>query len=125
MVRRPSRCLGIDTDEPELRQIQLVDEDVDHANRIILANPIFQAFRKERALSAIRAFNEALHQIPPRIRAGIITRESLLSERFYTAWYFGVHSAPPPCRGHTIASHKMKRGERGAICVPINCRKAP
>src|SRR5438132_5673044 len=86
MVRRPSRCLGIDTDEPELRQIQLVDEDVDHANRIILANPIFQAFRKERALSAIRAFNEALHQIPPRIRAGIITRKSLLSERFYTAW---------------------------------------
>src|SRR5437660_12207744 len=86
MVRRPSRCLGIDTNEPELRQIQLVDEDVDHANRIILANPIFQAFRKERALSAIRAFNEALHQIPPRIRAGIITRESLLSERFYTAW---------------------------------------
>src|SRR5205807_8974753 len=90
MVRRPSRCLGIDTDEPELRQIQLVDEDVDHANRIILANPIFQAFRKERALSAIRAFNEALHQIPPRIRAGIITRESLLSERFYTAWVISL-----------------------------------
>src|SRR5438445_5956614 len=86
MVRRPSRCLGIDTDEPELRQIQLVDEDVDHANRIILANPIFQAFRKERALSAVRAFNEALHQTPPRIRAGIITRESPRSERFYTAW---------------------------------------
>src|SRR2546421_2717145 len=86
MVRRPSRCLGIDTDEPELRQIQLVDEDVDHANRIILANPIFQAFRKERALSTIRALDEALNQIPPRIRAGIITRESLRSERFYTAW---------------------------------------
>src|SRR5437588_12600576 len=86
MVRRPSRCLGIDTNEPELRQVQLVDEDVDHANWIMVANPIFQAFRKERALSTIRAFNEALHQIPPRIRAGIITRESLLSERFYRAW---------------------------------------
>src|SRR5438067_11445675 len=86
MVRRSSGYLGINTDEPELRQVQLVDEDVDHANRIILANPIFQAFRKKRALSAIRALDEAFHQIPPRIRAGIITRESLRSERFHTAW---------------------------------------
>ena len=50
-----------------VRSIQLVDEHVDHANRFILANPIFQAFRKERALSTIRAFNEAFHQIPPQI----------------------------------------------------------
>src|SRR3954449_589557 len=64
MVRRSSGYLGINTDEPELRQVQLVEEDVDHANRIILANPIFQAFRKERALSAIRALDEAFHQIP-------------------------------------------------------------
>src|SRR2546421_2445848 len=114
MVRRPSRCLGIDTDEPELRQIQLVDEDVDHANRIILANPIFQAFRKERALSAVRAFNEALHQTPPRIRAGIITRESPRSERFYTAWICGLmHRSKRSARVATILlDHLVRKGEQ-------------
>jgi hypothetical protein len=44
-----------------------VDKDVDHANRIILANPILQALRKQRVLPAIRALNKALHLIPSQI----------------------------------------------------------
>ena len=43
--------------------------DIDRANRIVLANPVFQAFRKQRALPAIRALNEAPHSILPRIRS--------------------------------------------------------
>ena len=33
----------------------LLDEDVDHANSIVRADPVFQACRKQRALPAIRA----------------------------------------------------------------------
>jgi hypothetical protein len=40
---------------------------MNHANRIILANPIFQAFRKQCALPAIHPLNKALHPIPPQI----------------------------------------------------------
>jgi hypothetical protein len=53
--------------EPKLGQIEAVDEDVDDANWIVLADPIFHAFRKQRALPTIRTFNEALHPSPPQI----------------------------------------------------------
>jgi len=57
-------------------EIELVDEDIDHPNRIIAIDPVFQAFRKKRALAAIRALNKALHPIPhrsARITAATIT----------------------------------------------------
>jgi hypothetical protein len=57
----------IDATEPELRQIEFVDKDIDCANRVILTNAIFQAFRKQRGLLAIGALNEAPRLIPPRI----------------------------------------------------------
>src|SRR3954447_4603286 len=44
MVRRPSSRLGIDPAEPKRGQIEFVDKDVDHSNRIVLADPVFQAF---------------------------------------------------------------------------------
>src|SRR5262245_7610969 len=43
------------------------DKDLDHPNRIILSDPVFQAFGKQRALAAIYPLNEALHPIPPQI----------------------------------------------------------
>jgi hypothetical protein len=43
------------------------DKDVDHANRIVLADPVFQAFRKQRVLPAICRLNEALHLILPQV----------------------------------------------------------
>src|SRR5664280_891726 len=39
----------------------------DSANRIVLADPVCHAFRKKRALPAIRPLNEALHLILPQI----------------------------------------------------------
>src|SRR6266404_230046 len=85
MVRGPAGDLGIDPAKPKLGQIEFIDEDVDHPNRVILANPVFQAFGKQRALSAIHALNEAPHPIPPANRARIIPRESYKAGRFYTA----------------------------------------
>ena len=67
MVRWPAGCLGIDPAEPKLGQIEAIDEDVDDANWIVLADPVFHAFRKQRALPTIRTINEALHPSPPQI----------------------------------------------------------
>ena len=83
MVRRPASCLGINPAEPKLGQIELVDKDVDHANRIILANPILQALRKQRVLPAIRALNKALHLIPSQIAPGSYC-ENHIDQRVFT-----------------------------------------
>ena len=84
MIRRPAGYLGIDPAEPKLGKIEFVDKDVDHPNGIVLADPVFQAFRKQRALPAIRALNEAPHPIPRKSR-GNISRESHPTARFHTA----------------------------------------
>jgi len=64
-------------------QIKLLDGDVDHANGIVLADPVFQAFRKQRALTAIHALNEAP---PNHITRGVFAarRPSLCS--YQHAW---------------------------------------
>jgi len=67
MIRRPPGGLGIDPVEPKLSQIEFVDKNVNNANRIVLADPVFQAFRKQRALLTIRPLNEAPHPILPQI----------------------------------------------------------
>ena len=64
---RPPGYLGIDPTEPELRKSEFVDKYVDRANRIILTNPIFQAFWKYRALPSICAFDKPFHSVPPQI----------------------------------------------------------
>ena len=46
MIRGSAGCLGIDPTKPKLGQIEFFDEDIDHANWIVLADPVFQAFRK-------------------------------------------------------------------------------
>jgi hypothetical protein len=53
MVRRPAGCLLIDPFEPNLVESEFIDKNIDHPNRIVLMEPVFQAFRKQRALPAI------------------------------------------------------------------------
>src|SRR5262249_47521116 len=79
VVRRPARDLGLNPAKPQFRQVQPVNKNVDHTNRVVLANPIFQAVRKQCDLAAIHALYKALHPDPSAKRAGIITRESLPS----------------------------------------------
>src|SRR6185436_17161283 len=83
MIRRTAGCLGIDPVEPKLGQIEFVDKDVNHPNRIVLADPVFQAFRKQRVLTAIRALNEASHPIPPQT-ARESYRENQIQPRVFT-----------------------------------------
>jgi len=64
MIRRPPSLRRLDPFEPELGEIEHIDERVNHANRIVLGDPILKAFRKQRRLSTIHPLNEALHSIP-------------------------------------------------------------
>src|ERR1700730_5494032 len=73
MVRWPAGGLGINSAKPKLGQIEPPDKDINHANRIILANPIFQAPQQSASSD------------PSANRAGIIPQESHQPARFYTA----------------------------------------
>jgi hypothetical protein len=66
VIRWPASCFGIDPAEPKLGQIEFIDEDVDETNWIVLADPVFHAFRKQRALPTIPSSET------PANRAGII-----------------------------------------------------
>src|SRR4029077_6860963 len=69
VIGRPASRLRINSNEPKISQIEPVDKNVNDTNRIVLVNPILQAFRKQRALSSILPLDEALHLIP-RISRG-------------------------------------------------------
>ena len=51
--------------EAERRQIQLVDEDVDHPDGVLGRHVVVDAVRKQKLLMAIAAFDEAAHLTPP------------------------------------------------------------
>ena len=72
MVGRPARRLRLDPLEPQIGQIERIDERVDHANRIAFVDPVFEVFRQQRRLRAVRPCNKALHQCPRRFNSGII-----------------------------------------------------
>jgi hypothetical protein len=93
MIRRPASGLRVDPAKPKIGQIEFVDKDIDDPNRIVLTDPIFQQFRKQRALTAIRPFNEAPHPILPQI-----ARESYRENQFSRAF---LHS-----QGHFRRIHQ-------------------
>jgi hypothetical protein len=70
MVRGAAGRLGGNSAKLQFGPIELLNKDVDDENRIILANPIFQAFSKKCALTAIYALNKAFHLSPPQITRG-------------------------------------------------------
>src|SRR5919198_4659679 len=82
-VRRPAGDLGLNSAETKLRQIKPFDKGLDHPNRIIFIDPVFQAFGKQRGLAAIYPLNEALHPIPPQI-AQESYRENHIDQRVFT-----------------------------------------
>ena len=69
----PPSCCRLDTVEPEVGEIERIDEGVDGANRIVLVDPIIEALRQKCRLSPICSLDEPLHDHPRRIIRGIIT----------------------------------------------------
>jgi hypothetical protein len=64
MIRRAAGRHRIDAAESQPSEIEFLNKNVNHANRIILVDPVIQTFRKERGLAAIHPLNKALHPIP-------------------------------------------------------------
>jgi len=72
----------IDPAEIERTEIKLLDKHVNHTNRVVLVDPIIQAFGKQRRLPAVRPLDKALHRdLPPKIAS-----EPYHARRFHTAW---------------------------------------
>jgi hypothetical protein len=72
MISWPVGRCRIDAIEPEVAEFQRVDEHIDRANRIALADPIIEAFRQQRRLLAIHPLNKTLHRFPRRFSRRII-----------------------------------------------------
>ena len=51
VIAPDARRLRHDPLEPERRQVQLIDEDVDHPDRVLLAHVVVQELRKQNALA--------------------------------------------------------------------------
>jgi hypothetical protein len=50
--------------EAQLAQVQLVDEDIDDADRTVLVDPVVESFGEENALRSILAFDVSPHRSP-------------------------------------------------------------
>ena len=73
MIRGSAGCFGIDPTKPKLLgQIEFFERRHRPTNRIVLADPVFQAFWKQRGLTAIDPLNEAPHPDPPANRTRIL-----------------------------------------------------
>src|SRR4051812_45254487 len=99
MIRRPTRAGRLNATELKFSQIEGRNEGVDHANRIVICNPVIQAFRQQSRLPAISPFNEARHTQPPPIQCGNHTRQGVFTQPGSVA----VPSKAAP--GNTMLQH--------------------
>src|SRR6476646_4161901 len=67
MVRRPSGDFGSNSLKPEQSQIEPLDKYVDDANRIVVANPVFQAVGNSVICPRSALSMKRLIPIPPQI----------------------------------------------------------
>ncbi|SKY84766.1 Uncharacterised protein [Mycobacteroides abscessus subsp. massiliense] len=82
MVRRPAGRLRHHAGKAQTRQIQLLDEGLDGADRIVLADIVVQAVRQQRGLTTVLPLDETLHACPRLSRP----EQRIRSQRFHTAW---------------------------------------
>ena len=51
--------------EARPRDIQIIDEHIDHPNRVVFGNVVVKSFGKQRALITIFAFDKPAHIVLP------------------------------------------------------------
>jgi hypothetical protein len=102
MVGWPPRRRRRHPRKPQGGKVQLVDEDLDHPNRVLLADIIFQAVREQRPLHPIFAIDEPMHrQAPEAPSFGILAQRypsrnptaPQSQARFHTAWPINRNAA--------------------------------
>jgi hypothetical protein len=64
MLARPAGHLGHDAREAQHLQLQLVDEHVDHPDRVLLRDVILKVFREQRALTPVLPLDKPFHPRP-------------------------------------------------------------
>src|SRR5262249_39739402 len=86
---RGSPCrLRIYPAEIERTEIKLLDKHVNYTNRVVLVDPVIQAFGKQCRLPAVHSLDKALHRdLPPKIASQFYHVGG-----FHTAW---VERGPP------------------------------
>src|SRR5688572_7645409 len=135
MIRRPAGCLGVDPAEPKPGQIEFINKNVDHANRIVLADPVIKAFGKQRALPAIHALTKRLirssRKSPSNHTAGITSSSAFSHSQGQTQTSEYVRLTSAHRSGPVIATdswnHKRTSPE---ICItrpetPRSAQKLP
>src|ERR1700687_2976513 len=80
MVARPSRRRRRHPYKSQAGKRQFVAEDLDHPNRVLLADIIFQAVRQQRPLHPIFAVDEPMHLHTPEASSFGILKQ-IRSER--------------------------------------------
>src|SRR5450759_480365 len=73
VISRPTGRCRIDAFKTQLAQIKLIDEDIDHSNRIGLGNIVIEAFGQHDALRSVLALYETLHLCVPTYTVTSVT----------------------------------------------------
>ena len=68
MISRAPRHFCTDTAKPQVAQIKTLDKGINHADRVVLLDPIFKAFREKRRLVAVNPRRSLPYAGPNRIR---------------------------------------------------------
>jgi hypothetical protein len=66
VVPWPARGRRVNPNEAQRIQIRPVNEELDHANRILRLNVVLQTRRQQRHLGSVLAFDESLHAAAPK-----------------------------------------------------------
>ena len=103
MIRGSAGCLGIDPTKTKLGQIEFFDEDIDRANRIVLADPVFHAFGKQRPQSDRDRPTKRLIRSSRKSHENLIAR-SKQAMRFYTGWVIHDRCIQYPCRSMSVVT---------------------
>jgi hypothetical protein len=61
MVARPAGRPWLDPAKAQAAQIKLIDKNIDHPHRIVVADPVLQPLGKHSALRAVHTLNKTLH----------------------------------------------------------------
>src|SRR5207244_7341062 len=72
VISRPARLSWLSPSKPQLTQIQLFDEGVNHPDRIVVRDPFIEAFRKQDTLCSLLTLDESAHQTSPSSRFAIV-----------------------------------------------------
>ena len=65
MVGRAARRTWLHAAKTLLAEIKLINENVNHANRIVFVHILIQPLREQSTLVTVLAFDKARHRIPP------------------------------------------------------------